>query len=245
MTDSGIPDVEAADDMLPERKRANRGRSSRAGSEREDEGATETVLGVLRAVERDSSVTQRSLAGQLGIALGLANIYLRRCVKKGLVKVQQVPARRYVYYLTPHGFAEKSRLTAEYLSSSFGFFRKTRDQLTAIYLDCLRAGQTRLVLAGGSELAEVAAIAAMENDVTLLAILDPSATTNRIAGVPVVRSLDAVGGFDAVIVTDIRQPQQTYDGLAMQLPDARIHTPDVLGVTRTGTGRDQTRPGDL
>jgi len=235
--DSGIPDIEGADDVLPQRKREGGGRSSSAGADR-DEGAPETVLGVLRAVEQDSSVTQRSLAGQLGIALGLANIYLRRCVKKGLVKVQQVPARRYVYYLTPQGFAEKSRLTAEFLSSSFGFFRKTRDQLAAIYLDCLRAGHTRLVLAGGSELAEVAAIAAMESDVTLLAILDPSATTNRIAGVPVVRSLDAVGSFDAVIVTDIREPQRIYDGLVSQLPGTRIYAPAVLGVTRKEADRD-------
>lgn len=195
-------------------------------------GAAETLLGVLRTVEADDAVTQRSLAAGLGIALGLANIYLKRCIKKGLIKVRQVPTRRYVYYLTPEGFAEKTRLTAEYLSASFGFFRKTRGQMADLYLDCQRAGHDRLVLAGAGDLAEVAALAAMESDVTVLAILDPAATTNRIAGIPVVRSLDAVGGFDAVVITEIRAPQRIYDGLAATLADGRIHAPAVLGIVR-------------
>jgi len=52
------------------------------------------VLGVLDVVERDPTVTQRSVARELGIALGLANAYLKRCVRKGLIKVGQVPRRR-------------------------------------------------------------------------------------------------------------------------------------------------------
>ena len=81
------------------------------------------TLGLLEAVESGRAHTQRGLAADLGIALGLVNIYLKRCVKKGLVKVSQAPARRFAYYLTPNGFAEKSRLTGEYLSWSLTFFR--------------------------------------------------------------------------------------------------------------------------
>ena len=61
------------------------------------------VLGVLDAVERNPSVTQRSVARELGIALGLVNAYLNRCLSKGLIKIGQVPPRRYAYYLTPRG----------------------------------------------------------------------------------------------------------------------------------------------
>ena len=73
---------------------------------------------MLQAVEESSDVTQRHLAQSMGVALGLANSNLRRCARKGLIKVQQAPADRYLYYLTPKGFAEKSRLTADYLSIS-------------------------------------------------------------------------------------------------------------------------------
>ena len=84
------------------------------------------VLGLLRSVETDGARSQRLIAAELGIALGLVNAYLKRCVKKGLVKVSDAPARRYAYYLTPQGFAEKSRLTVQYLSDSFSFFRKAK-----------------------------------------------------------------------------------------------------------------------
>ncbi len=83
----------------------------------------EITLGLLTAVEANSQLTQRSAAKELGVALGLVNAYLKRCIRKGLIKVKQAPANRYAYYVTPKGFAEKSRLTVEYLSVSLAFFR--------------------------------------------------------------------------------------------------------------------------
>ena len=111
-------------------------------------GDPEIVLGLLTSIERDSAITQRKLAGDLGIALGLANSYLRRCVRKGLVKMSQVPLNRYAYYLTPQGFAEKSRLTAQYLSISFNFFRHARQQCAALFAECAARGWRRIGLAG-------------------------------------------------------------------------------------------------
>ena len=94
----------------------------------------EIVLGLLTAVEKNSRVTQRSVSRDLGIALGLTNSYLKRCVKKGLIKVQSAPANRYAYYLTPMGFAEKSKLTAEFLSQGFRYFRLARQQIHALMI---------------------------------------------------------------------------------------------------------------
>ena len=45
--------------------------------------------------------------------------------------MSDAPARRYAYYLTPQGFAEKSRLTVQYLSSPFSFFRLAKSGLRA------------------------------------------------------------------------------------------------------------------
>ena len=61
------------------------------------DGDAEITLGLLNAVEENSTVTQRSMANDLGIALGLANAYLKRCVRKGLIKISQVPPNRYAY----------------------------------------------------------------------------------------------------------------------------------------------------
>lgn len=102
-------------------------------SQQKEDTAT---LEILQAIENKENITQRYLADKLGVALGLANSYLKRCVRKGLVKVQQAPANRYLYYVTPKGFAEKSRLTASYLSSSFNFYRQASDSLTHIFIQC-------------------------------------------------------------------------------------------------------------
>src|SRR6202167_4952425 len=106
------------------------------------------VLGLLESVERDGAQSQRMLASDLGIALGLVNAYLKRCIKKGLVKVGQAPARRYAYYLTPHGFTKKSRLTIEFMSYWFTLFRRAKIDCMAA-LEAARArGYVRIALVG-------------------------------------------------------------------------------------------------
>src|SRR6202158_4563499 len=106
------------------------------------------VLGLLNSVEHDGDRSQRHIAAELGIALGLVNAYLKRCTKKGLVKISQAPARRYAYYLTPQGFAEKSRLTVAYLSSSFSFFRRARADCSQLLAQVVASGSSNVVLAG-------------------------------------------------------------------------------------------------
>src|SRR3989304_1146631 len=113
----------------------------------------EVMLGVLTAIERDSHTSQRTISRELGVALGLANAYLKRCVRKGLIKIKQVPRRRYAYYLTPQGFVEKSRLAGQYFSASFTFFRRARTQMSELMAESAGRGHHRVVLVGGAGLA--------------------------------------------------------------------------------------------
>ena len=96
------------------------------------------VLGLLTSVDSNGARSQRHIAAELDIALGLVNAYLKRSIKKGLVKVSQAPARRYAYYLTPQGFSEKSRLTVKYLSSSFSLFRKAKEDFAKVLISRTR-----------------------------------------------------------------------------------------------------------
>src|SRR6201993_3122886 len=151
------------------------GTGKMAGSLLMDEnGADRIVLGLLNSVESDGARSQRRIAAELGIALGLVNAYLKRCVKKGLVKVHDAPARRYAYYLTPQGFAEKSRLTVQYLSDSFSFFRLAKSDCARVLDQAKGRGFSRVVLAGQSDLAEVAILCAVEAGVAIVALVDPA-----------------------------------------------------------------------
>ncbi len=196
------------------------------------DGDAEITLGLLNAVEENSALTQRSVASDLGIALGLANAYLKRCIRKGLIKVHQAPANRYAYYLTPKGFAEKSRLTGQYLSASFNFFRRARTQCADMLAECATRRWRRVALAGTSELAEIAALCARDYDVELVGVVDPDCADPRFAGLPVVARLKELGPVSAVIVTDFRRPQASYDTLIETLPAERVLTPRLLGISR-------------
>ncbi len=189
------------------------------------------VLGLLESVERDGAQSQRKLASDLGIALGLVNAYLKRCVKKGLVKIGQAPARRYAYYLTPHGFAEKSRLTVEYLSSSFSFFRRAREDCSSVLTAAHARGWNRIALIGVSDLAEIATICALEQGITIVAVVDAKARRDRFVGAPVVASLDTVpGGFDALVVTDLASTRDTVKAALTVLEAERVFVPALLGL---------------
>jgi DNA-binding MarR family transcriptional regulator len=196
------------------------------------------LLGLLESVERDGGQSQRRLASELGIALGLVNAYLKRCIKKGLVKVSEAPTRRYAYYLTPQGFAEKSRLTVDYLSYSFSFFRRARSDCAEAFAKAEANGWTRLVLAGRSDLAEIARICAIETSVNVIGIVDPEIEGPTFIGLPVFASFDDVPTeCDGVVVTDSRDASGTFVLAAARFGKDRVVAPKLLGLgTLTATG---------
>jgi DNA-binding MarR family transcriptional regulator len=189
------------------------------------------VLSLLSSVENDGGRSQRRMAAELGIALGLVNAYLKRCIKKGLVKVHDVPARRYAYYLTPQGFAEKSRLTVQYLSDSFSFFRKAKSDCAHVLEQAKAGGFRRVVLAGKSDLAEIAILCAVEAGVMIVAVVDPSSEDTCFVGVDVRKTYSDVSEpFDAVIVTDVTRAHASFDAAIEACGADRVLAPALLGL---------------
>ncbi|MEM7406125.1 MAG: winged helix-turn-helix transcriptional regulator [Pseudomonadota bacterium] len=188
------------------------------------------LLGLLRAIEARSDVTQRGLAGQMGVALGLANSYLKRCVRKGLVKIHQAPANRYLYYLTPKGFAEKSRLTAEYLSFSFSYYRQASESCASAFSYCVDRHWRQIALCGASDLAEIACARALEHDVEIKYVFDAGATGKRFLSHPLVSRIDTSEAVDAWLLTDLTDPQATNDWLRSKVDAERVVVPTILGI---------------
>ncbi len=205
-----------------------------AGSKSQSEtmdNESEITLGLLNAVHDNSAITQRSVASDLGIALGLANAYLKRCIRKGFIKVQQIPSNRYSYYLTPQGFAEKTRLTADYLTYSFTFFRRAREQCAETLDECERKGWQNIALAGASDLAEILTLCANDAPVQILGIIDPNAKHSTFAGLPVLASHEGINHLDAIVLTNLNNPQESFDLLTQAWPRDRIIAPKLLGVS--------------
>ena len=201
----------------------------RAGEESAE--SSRIVLRLLDAVEQDHTQSQRLLASELGIALGLVNAYLKRCVKKGLVKVRTAPARRYAYYLTPQGFAEKSRLTVEYLSYSFGFFREAKTDCSELFRAAKAQGVTTVLLAGQSDLAEIAALCAMEQAISIAGLVQAEAAQSQFIGLPVFESFETVTmPFDSVLITDVSNARETCEMAVARYGINRVLVPELLRV---------------
>ncbi len=186
------------------------------------------TLEILDIVQHNEQISQRHLARQLGVALGLANSYLKRCVKKGWVKVQQAPANRYLYYLTPAGFAEKSRLTTQYLSFSLSFYREAGESCASLFDQCERNGWQRLLLCGVSDLAEIATLRAMGREVVIVGYYDPAGARDQYLGKQVWSNLGDAEAHDVRLLTEIGVPQHRLDELAAVADDVPVLVPAVL-----------------
>ncbi|AMN43464.1 winged helix-turn-helix transcriptional regulator [Rhodoplanes sp. Z2-YC6860] len=203
---------------------------SSVDAELHDEKAQDQiVLGVLDAIDRDPSVTQRSLARELDIALGLTNAYLKRCILKGLIKVSQVPARRYAYYLTPQGFAEKSRLTASYLTHSLSFFRKARTQCGEMFAGAVARGQQRVVLVGEGDLADIASLVARDYAIKIVGVVPWTGNAQAAAA-----AMTALGPVDAAFITTVVQPQDAFDAVRSAIGAERVYAPGLLRLRKPG-----------
>lgn len=207
------------------------GVQSSSSEDRQNENEALT-LRVLSAIEGKRAVTQRAVARELDIALGLANAYLKRCSAKGLIKVSQIPARRYAYYLTPKGFAEKSRLAASYLRNSLAFVRLAKEQCDAAIVECERHGWRRIVLCGTGEITDIASLCAKDHDVDLLGIVDGEWPAGERSAFPVGKSLASFENVEAAIITDCRAPQATYDRIAAEIDRERVLVLPLLHISR-------------
>ncbi len=188
---------------------------------------------ILTAVEADAGVSQRILAEEVGIALGSVNWHLKRCLNKGFIKLQQVPAKRYLYYLTPKGFEEKARLTGLYLQTSLSIFRQGRDQYARLLQTCAARGWLNVVLLGDSELSELAILASLDSPVMVHAVVDPASPRKVYARIPVVASLAEAAALtparslDAYLMTLLGSDQgrvEALDGLDRK----RLLVPSLL-----------------
>ena len=113
-------------------------------------------LRVLELVEERDKITQRGVATELEIAVGMANALIKRLVLKGYIKVKDAPSRRYGYYITPEGFMEKGRLVSKYIANSFKFFGEARRDYEAIARQISANQITGVCFVGTGEVIEIA-----------------------------------------------------------------------------------------
>ncbi len=170
---------------------------------------TDRDLTILTAVAENDRLTQRHLARELGVAVSLANLYVRRLAMKGFIRVINVRPNRIRYLLTPKGIAEKSRLTYAYMCRTFERYREARQALKDSLRPLAGDGHKRIAFYGTGEAAEVAYLCLKEVGLDLSAVFD-GGESETFLWLPVSPLGDLVSGnFDKIVVTSFISKEVT------------------------------------
>jgi DNA-binding MarR family transcriptional regulator len=84
----------------------------------------EKITDILDILAQDEDITQREIAQKTGISLGLVNILIKKCAKKGLLKIERINSRNIKYILTPEGITEMTNRTINYVKRSYIAIKK-------------------------------------------------------------------------------------------------------------------------
>jgi hypothetical protein len=169
------------------------------------------VLRILSEVEAGRGFSQRALARNARVALGLANVVLRDLVGRGWVRVsKQDHGVRYV--ITPEGQAERNRISTARLAQTTRYYAEARDSVRDRLVALASARWAtpngrpakRLAIYGATDVAEIAYASLQDTDLTVTTVFDGDGSRQffgtRVIPLSEIRNPKAWRGFDALLV---------------------------------------------
>ena len=133
---------------------------------------TDRDLILLEQLEQNPDTTQASLANQLGVAIGTINWHLKRLIEKGYVKARRVERRKLRYIITPEGVALRTRLTLDFIQSSFRLYRLVRERSINALQQLEKAGVSSIYIQGEGDVAEICRLTCLEKGIQILEVED-------------------------------------------------------------------------
>lgn len=166
-----------------------------------DEAVT---LQIFDIIESNPRTSQQKITTQTGLAAGLVHSFMKKVMAKGWIRAKKVNTKRWLYFLTPEGFMEKSRITMSYLSRTLKTYRMAQNLVQQQLDICLRNNWRKLVIAGDNDLAEIASLNIQAaDDFELCGIVADKRHGDTVGGMQIY-PLERVSeiDFDMVIICD-------------------------------------------
>jgi len=181
---------------------------------------------LLSELENGEQISQREIAGRLGIALGLVNSYLKTLAAKGFVTVKAMPRNRYAYLLTPKGFAEKSRLAIQHLSNFNKLYRVTRQDSLELFIRLRRQGITSVSFCGIDDQTEFAYLSMQEANLNLAVVMDETSPAYFL-NMPVVSLGEGIRvDTGKIVITSLQRAERLKATLLkLGVDEQLIHSP--------------------
>ena len=122
---------------------------------------------LLEKIEYDPDINQSTLATQLGVAVGTVNLYLKRFIDKGFVKVKRAQRKKLRYIITPKGIAYRARLTVNYIEQSMELYRLVRERSREALIEIKLAGYDSVRIKGDGDIADICRLTCFEQGITI------------------------------------------------------------------------------
>ena len=94
---------------------------------------TQDQFYLLKEIKSNPNISQREMANQLNISLGKINYTLLQLKKRGLVKLKYFKKNKnkmhYMYFLTPKGISEKTKITVNFMKQRMAGYEELRKEI--------------------------------------------------------------------------------------------------------------------
>ena len=139
-------------------------------------------LDILDNIENNPNATQASMASQMNVAIGTVNWHLKRLIDKGFIKIQRSEKRKLKYIITPEGISLRTKLTLDYIHSSFELYRLVRNRMNNVLDQCAEQSYRAVYIEGEGEVHEICRLTSMERSFKVLQSPDDHFPIVRIVG---------------------------------------------------------------
>ena len=127
-----------------------------------------TLQNIADTLKEEPLASQRVLAENAGMSIGLMNAVIKRFVERGWIMLTNVNLRKLSYAITPAGIAELTARSQTFAKRTFAIANKYNDTLCKVVYDAKKEGKTKLVLYGNSYIKFLLVYACQTLNVTFL-----------------------------------------------------------------------------
>ena len=109
-----------------------------------------TLQNIANTLEEEPLASQRLLAENAGMSIGLMNAVLKRFVERGWIMLSNVNLRKLSYAITPAGIAELTARSQQFAKRTFELANTYNDELCKMISDAKAQGKNTFCLYGKS-----------------------------------------------------------------------------------------------
>jgi len=140
------------------------------------------------------------------------------------VKITTIPRNRVKYILTPQGFAEKSRLTYEFIQHSFNLYKEALKKFEGLLNELEKRNVKKVLFYGASDLAEITFVSLKATNIKLVGVVDDVKKGTQFLDFTI-RSTSELKNieFDTIIITTLESNEHIVKKLVKKnIPREKI-----------------------